>query len=116
MGISRIPETLGHNWKRLEIWVGLWLLEEGKRVVPRIHRTFWITISPCQLTFTQSGIKPKDHLFVFKEITHRPFRTLTALGNVLMGLRQKAHFSPTFVTTPTPKAHLIKYRELETES
>lgn len=55
------------------------------------------------------------YLFIFKEITHRMFRILIALGHVLMGLRQKVHFSPAFITTPTPKAHFIKYREFEME-
>lgn len=56
-------------WKTPEIWVGLWLLEEGERRVPKPRRTFWKAISLCQLTFTQSRIKPKDRLFIFKELT-----------------------------------------------
>ena len=55
------------------------------------------------------------YLFIFKEITHRMFRILIALGPVLMGLRQKEHFSPAFITTPTPKAHFVKHREFEME-
>lgn len=69
LSISRIRETLGHRWKTPEIGVGLWLLEEVERRVPKLHRSFWMAISLCQLTFTQSRIKPEDRLFIFKEIT-----------------------------------------------
>lgn len=101
----------------LEIWVGLWLLEEGERRVPRLHRTLWMAISLCQLTFTQSGMRPEENLFVVSRAHSRKVQdTHSPYGTVLLGLRQKVHLGPAFITTPTPKAHLIKYRELETES
>lgn len=70
-----------------------------------------MAISLCQLALT--GVELSLNIiysFVFKEIAHGPFWILTALGNVLMGLKQKAHFTPAFITTPYPKA-VLKIQE-----
>lgn len=75
-----------------------------------------MAISLCQLALTEVELSLNIiYSFVFKELAHGPFWILTSLGNVLMGLRQKAHFAPAYVTTPTPKL-FSKYREPEMES
>ena len=100
MSISRTRETSGPRWKMPKTWVGLWLLEEGERRVPKLHRTFWMAISLCQLSFTQSRIKPEDHLFIFKEITqdtHSP-------EHCLDGLKVESTLQPSFYYNPHPQS------------